>query len=47
MEAFGIVGMTFGISGITFGIIGFIAFTRLEKLEKRLKDSGVLDKDYE
>ncbi len=43
MEAFGIIGMTFGI--IAMGI-GIFAFLRLEKLEKQLKESGILDKDY-
>ncbi len=43
MEAFGIIGMTFGIIGFA---LGTTAFTRLEKLEKQLKKSGVLDKDY-
>ncbi len=43
METFGIVGMTFGILGMTFGII---AFARLGKLERQLKESGVLDKNY-
>ena len=46
MEAFGIIGMTFGIIGMGLGVFGLIAFGRLEKLEKQLKESGVLDKDY-
>ncbi len=50
METFSIIGMTFGIIGMTFGIIGMgsgnSASARLEKLEKQLKESGVLDKDY-
>ena len=46
MEAFGIIGMTFGISGMGLGIFGLIAFVRLEKLQKQLKESGILDKDY-
>ena len=37
---------TFGIIGMVFGFVGVIAFIRLEKLEKHLKKSGVLDKDY-
>ncbi len=36
MEAFDIMGMGLGI----------FAFVRLEKLEKQLKESGILDKDY-
>ena len=43
MEAFGIIGMTFGIMGMG---LGATAFTRLAKLEKTLKESGILDKDY-
>ena len=43
MEVFGTVGITFGIIGMTFGII---AFAKLNKLEKHLKESGVLGKDY-
>ncbi len=35
MEAFGIMGMGLGI----------FVFMRLEKLEKQLKESGILDKD--
>ena len=36
METFGIMGMG----------LGAIAFERLGKLEKTLKESGVLSKDY-
>ncbi len=43
MEAFGVIGMTFGIMGTGLGIF---VFMRLEKLEKQLKESGILDKDY-
>ena len=43
METFGIIGMTFGIIGMGVGVFAFI---RLEKLEKQLKESGILDKDY-
>jgi hypothetical protein len=35
MEVFGIIRMTFG---------GVIAFIRVEELEKRLKELGVLEK---
>lgn len=37
---------TFSVTGMTFGIFGLIAFIRLAKLEKQLKESGILDKDY-
>ena len=43
MEAFGIIGISLGAMGFIFGIS---AFTRLAKLEKRLKDTGVLDPDF-
>ena len=43
MEAFGIIGMTFGTTGMALGVFSLM---RLAKLEKRLKESGVLDKDY-
>lgn len=36
MEAFGILGFVFGL----------IAFVRLEKLVKTLKEKGVLEEDY-
>ncbi|MCZ2721554.1 hypothetical protein O1D97_07775 [Marinomonas sp. 15G1-11] len=37
MEAIGIIGMIFGLA----------AFYRVHKLEKELKKSGVLDKDFD
>ena len=43
MEAFAIIGMSTGTMGMIFG---FIAFARLTSLEKALKESGVLSKDY-
>ena len=46
METFGIMGMVFGIMGMTLGILGSIAFSKLTRLEKQLKESGVLDKNY-
>lgn len=33
-------------AAFVFGIFGFIAFVRLEKLIKTLKEQGVLDQDY-
>ena len=36
MVAFGIIGMIFGLA----------AFAKLMKLEKHLKETGVLNKDY-
>jgi hypothetical protein len=35
-----------GVLGFVFGMIGLIAFVRLEKLTKTLKEKGVLEKDY-
>lgn len=33
-------------AAIVFGIFGLIAFLRVEKLVKTLKEQGVLDQDY-
>ena len=50
MEVFGIIGMSFGIIGMSFGIIGMSfgigALGKITKLEKQLKETGVLDKGY-
>ena len=43
MAGFDIIGMAFRIMGMG---LGALAFTRLQKLEKQLKESGILDKDY-
>jgi len=43
MEAFGIIGMSLGTMGFIFAIN---AITRIGKLEKQLKETGVLDKDF-
>ena len=32
--------------GFVFGIFGLIAFVRLEKLTKELKEKGILEDDY-
>ena len=32
--------------GFVFGILGLVAFVRVEKLVKTLKEKGVLDEDY-
>lgn len=34
------------IMGFVFGMMGIVAFVRLEKLTKTLKEKGVLDEDY-
>ena len=36
----------FAAAGFVFGIMGLVAFVRLEKLVKTLKEKGVLDEDY-
>jgi len=32
--------------GFVFGILGLVAFVRVEKLVRTLKEKGVLDADY-
>jgi hypothetical protein len=32
--------------GIVFGIMGLVAFFRIEKLTKTLKEKGILEEDY-
>ena len=34
------------IAGFVFSILGLVAFVRLEKLTKTLKDKGVPDEDF-
>ena len=43
MEAFGIIGMTFGMTAFVFSLN---ALARIAKLEKQLKEAGVLNKEY-
>lgn len=33
-------------AALVFGILGLVAFVRVEKLVKTLKEQGVLDPDY-
>ncbi len=33
-------------TGFVFGMLGLIAFIRLEKLTKTLKEKGILEEDY-
>ena len=33
-------------AGFVFGVLGFVAFIRLEKLIKTLKEKGILEEDY-
>ncbi|MDG1693880.1 MAG: hypothetical protein P8I13_03345 [Porticoccaceae bacterium] len=35
-----------GIVGFVFGMMGLVAFVRLEKLTKTLKEKGILEEDY-
>ena len=43
MEVFGIIGMSFGTLGFIFSLN---ALARITKLEKQLKETEVLDKEY-
>ena len=44
MEVFGIIGMSFGTMGFIFALN---ALDSISKLEKRLKEAGVLDREDE
>ncbi len=33
-------------AAFVFGILGLVAFVRIEKLVRTLKEKGILDKDY-
>jgi hypothetical protein len=35
-----------GVLGFIFGLLGVVAYTRIDKLEKRLKEAGILDEDF-
>ncbi len=43
MEAFGIIGLSLGSMGFIFAMS---ALAKISKLEKQLKEKGVLDKEY-
>jgi|SaaInl7_200m_RNA_FD_contig_31_1195461_length_266_multi_4_in_0_out_0_1 hypothetical protein len=43
METFGTISMSFAIIGFIFAISALVKIT---KLEKRLKEVGVLDREY-
>ncbi len=36
-----------GVIGFVFGLIGLVAYVRLDKLTKTLKEKGILDEDYQ
>lgn len=36
-----------GVIGFVFGLMGFVAYVRVEKLTKTLKEKGILDEDYQ
>ena len=40
---FGIMGMSMGVLGFIFGVI---SMTKIDKLEKRLKELDVLNQDF-
>lgn len=35
-----------GVLGFIFGLMGMVAYVRLDKLEKKLKETGVLEPDF-
>ena len=37
---------SFAVIGYVFGILGLVAFIRVEKLIKTLKEQGILPEDY-
>ena len=43
MEVFGIIGMSFGTMGFIFAMN---ALSKIAKLEKQLKEAGVLDREF-
>ena len=43
MDTFAILGMVFGTTGLVFAMS---ALAKISKLEKQLKETGVLDKAY-
>ncbi len=43
MEAFGIIGISLGATGFIFALT---ALAKISKLERQLKETGVLDKEY-
>ena len=38
-----IIGFIFGLTGLAIGIL---AYFRVDKLEKKLKETGIIDKDF-
>ena len=38
-----IIGFIFGLTGLAIGIL---AYLRVDKLEKKLKETGIVDKDF-
>ena len=34
------------VMGLIFGMVGVVAFIRLQKLTKTLKEKGILEEDY-
>ena len=35
------------VMGFVFGMLGLVAFVRIEKLTKTLKQKGILEEDYQ
>ena len=50
MEAFWSIGMSLGVTGFIFALIGLTfalnALAKISNLERQLKETGVLDKEY-
>ena len=46
METMGILGFVFGMAGVVFGMSGIRALNKIDALENKLKETGILDKDY-
>jgi hypothetical protein len=40
---FGVIGMSMGVTGFVFGIV---SMSKIDKLEKRLKELDVLNQDF-
>ena len=36
-----------GVIGFVFGLMGLVAYVRLDKLTKTLKEKGILNEDYQ
>ena len=50
MEVFWSIGMSLGVTGFIFALIGLTlalnALAKISKLERQMKETGILDKEY-